>query len=141
MNTIDSTLLYALFNVKDQWHREAKRVMEENRPILVPPGILQETLDLLRYRHGAKTSVAALQWLARADKVILEARRGDGAFTSVLNEYANTGEAANGVFDATALSVADAWCISYAIANDAPLLTKDADQEKVFRALLDRRHT
>lgn len=139
MHTIDSSLLYALFNAKDQWHKEAKRALEEHRPVLIPPCILQETLDLLRYRHGAKVAVAALQWLAKADQVVLEPRHGDSSFAIVLTEYNTKKEAVDGVFDGEALSIADAWCISYAIANDTPLLTKDTKQEKAFRTLLDRK--
>jgi predicted nucleic acid-binding protein len=136
MHTIDSSLLYALFNAKDQWHKEAKRAMQETRPILIPPGILQETLDLLRYRHGFEAAVAALKWLGGADQVVLEGRHGDASFARVLNGYAK--EAVEGAFDAKALSVADAWCIAYAIANEAPLVTKDANQEKAFQTLLGR---
>ena len=141
MNVVDTSLLYALFDTKDKWHKEAKRALEEHRPVLIPPGILQETLDLLRYRHGAKVAVAALKWLAKSDQVVLELRHGDASFAIVLNEYNNPKEAVDGVFDAAALSVADAWCIAYAIANGTPLLTKDANQEKAFRTLLDRSPT
>jgi predicted nucleic acid-binding protein len=136
MHAIDSSLLYALFNSKDQWHKEAKRAMEEQRPILVPPGILQETLDLLRYRHGAKAAAAALHWLAEADQVVLEPRGSDGSFAIVLNEHDHAKETGEGVFDG--LSLADAWCVAYAVANETPLLTKDADQEKAFHALRGR---
>lgn len=139
MNVVDTSLLYALFDAKDKWHKDAKRALEEHRPVLVPPGILQETLDLLRYRHGAKVAVAALQWLAKADQVVLEPRHGDASFAIVLNEYNTTTKAVDGGFDAQALSIADAWCIAYAIANETPLLTKDTNQEKAFQTLLRRK--
>lgn len=138
MHTIDSSLLYALFNAKDQWHQDAKQALGEHRPLLVPPGILQETLDLLRYRHGAKVAVAALQWLAQADQVILEPRKGDASLGTVLSQY-TTAKAVDAGFDAAALSIADAWCIAHAIANEATLLTKDTKQEKAFHALRQRK--
>lgn len=137
MHAIDTSLLYALFNVRDQWHGQAKRSVEDHRPLLVPPGILQETLDLLRYRHGAKAAEAAWHWLANADKVVLEPRSGDASFSAVLEGQGRAGKAAGG-FD-PALSLADRWCVAYAVANGTVLLTKDGRQEKAFRALLSRK--
>lgn len=122
MRAIDTSLLYALFNEADQWHGEARRAVQEHRPIVVPPGILQETLDLLAYRHGVVAARRALEWMEREDGFILADSR---AHQQAIPLFLDDG------FDRKkrSLSFADAWCVAHAREAGIPLLTKDRHQE------------
>ncbi|MFO1532086.1 MAG: PIN domain-containing protein [Thermoplasmatota archaeon] len=125
MHAIDTSLLYALFNANDQWHEEAKTAVQEQRPVLVPPGILQETMDLLRLRHGAKAAAAALAWLQATGQLDLSGAYGDESLRAAVSAYEPT--------IARRLSFADAWCVAHALHHGATLLTRDADQVKAAK--------
>lgn len=119
MHAIDTSLLYALFNAKDQWHDEAKDLVQRHRPILVPPGILQETVDLVRYRAGAKAAKASLAWLKGTPQFVLGVAGSESSLAATLHDKAPA---------PASLSFADAWCAAHAAAAHVPLLTKDSGQ-------------
>jgi len=123
MHAIDTSLLYALFDEADKWHEDAGRLVQEHRPVAVPPGTLQETLDLLAFRHGPKAARAAEAWLAAQDAVLVA---GDDAGRSFDRGLALFREEEG-------LSFADAWCVAHALVLEVPLLTKDRRQEAAWR--------
>lgn len=63
MRVADTSFLYAFFNANDAHHRAAQDAMESSEPILIPHGIYQETLDLIRYRQGKATARACQDYL------------------------------------------------------------------------------
>lgn len=129
MHAIDTSLLYALFDAADKWHKDAKQLVQEHRPILVPPGTLQETVDLLAYRHGRTKARQALAWMDAQNGFVItdeQVSRGQRAAVALFmdaEQDRNKG----------ALSFADAWCIGHAVEAGVGLLTKDAHQAAVFR--------
>lgn len=68
----DTSWLYAVFDERDPHHAEARHQLGAAESVHVPPAILAETLDLIEYRAGKATAVAALEDLARAPPVRLE---------------------------------------------------------------------
>jgi predicted nucleic acid-binding protein len=133
MHAIDTSLLYALFNANDKWHAEAKRLIQEHRPVLIPPGILQETLDLLRLRHGAKAAHSALVWLTSAGGIVIEPARSEKSFEEAV-EVCVASAKPKAATQAGKLSFADVWCVAHAAQHQAEILTKDEQQRRVFKA-------
>lgn len=56
----DTSWLYALVDDADPHHVNARNQAKAPEPVEIPPAILAETLDLIRYRHGKKAAAAAL---------------------------------------------------------------------------------
>ncbi len=135
MHAIDSSLLYALFNEKDKWHKDAKALIQEHRPILIPPGVLQETLDLLRYRHGSQVANDALQWLWRTGQILVDdPSHAEASFQFALQARVSPNPEWQAFVAAIEnLSFADLWCITHAIEHKATLLTKDKKQFDAFQ--------
>lgn len=79
MRVADTSALYALLDEADAHHAKAIQEVEDPEPIVVPPEILVETIDLVGYRfgHGAAQSalqdLLALSNIRRAEVVHLEA--------------------------------------------------------------------
>lgn len=135
MHAIDTTLLYALFDSSDKWHKDAKKLVQEHRPILVPPGTLQETLDLIAYRHGRTAARKALTWLDTQDGFMVtdaQMALGHRAAFPLFMDAGHDREKAT-------LSFADAWCIGHALQAGVDLLTKDTHQAAVFRHAASKR--
>lgn len=129
MDAVDTSVLYALFNEADDWHDKAKRTLRERRPILVPPGVLQETLELLHLRHGAAHARSALQWLAQQPMVLLDpagAAQSHQAAAEAFLSGTRTPEAHR-------IGFADVWCVAHALERGAGLVTNDARQAKFFK--------
>lgn len=120
MRVVDTSLLYALFNRSDIHHQEAQDAFRQPAPIGVPASVLQETLDLVRFRHGKQSAVHAYEdLLSLAHVRFLQPPAG----TAVSKLWA----------EEDPLSHADAGAIVTAWSEDADLLTKDAKQRAVFR--------
>lgn len=124
MKAIDTSLLYALFTTSDQWHADARRVMENDRPLLVPPGVLQETLDLIRLRAGTAAAASALAWLAAQPQVVLEPGLASESHQAALDRALAT--------PGSKLSFADVWAVAHAKEHGVPLLSKDKAQLAAF---------
>jgi predicted nucleic acid-binding protein len=128
MHAIDTSLLYALFNARDRWHAEAKDLVQQHRPILVPPGILQETLDLLRLRHGGKAAAAALAWLQGNAQLVLDADGAGRSHAMAVRAFSDPSSRPG------EMSFADVWCATHAADRTVPLLSKDKDQLRFHEA-------
>lgn len=70
----DTSWLYALVDDADRHHATARHEAEVPEPVEVPEAILAETLDLIRYRHGKRAALAALDGFERLPHFVL----GDG---------------------------------------------------------------
>lgn len=57
----DTSWLYAVFDADDPHHVRAQAELMEPRPTLVPAPIMNEFLDLVRYRGGREAARAALR--------------------------------------------------------------------------------
>lgn len=122
MDVVDSSLLFALFNAADEWHEDAKRAIGGPDPVLVPPGILQETLDLVRLRQGPRAANQALAWLQAQQPILLSTSRSDASFSAATKAAPRHPK----------LSFADVWCVAHAHEHELGLLTKDKDQKRAF---------
>lgn len=57
----DTSLLYAFFDAADDHHDRARARMGVPEPVLVPPEILVETVNLVQYRAGYQRARRALE--------------------------------------------------------------------------------
>jgi predicted nucleic acid-binding protein len=117
----DTSLLYAVLNASDGHHEDAREAFADPEPVLVPHGILQETLGLIQLRRGFPASWeagAALQRLPHVDVPTTDQAVADTAW----------GRFADGDGD---LSLADALVVAWCQAEGADPLAFD-------EAILDR---
>jgi predicted nucleic acid-binding protein len=129
MAAIDTSLLYALFNEADIWHADAKRAIQQNSPVVVPPGVLQETLDLVRLRQGQSAAKAAFAWLSTHPQIRLAASSSDQSHAAALAFLAGSPTAATW----KAYSFADVWCVAHARTLGVPLLSRDDAQKRLMQ--------
>ena len=129
MAAIDTSLLYALFNAADIWHADAKKALQEHAPVVVPPGVVQETLDLVRLRQGQAAAKAAFTWLSTHPQVRLTPSSSDVSHAAALAFFSGSPTAATW----KAYSFADVWCVAHAQALGLPLLTRDDAQKRLMQ--------
>lgn len=60
MRVADTSLLYAFLDADDRHHERARGLMGAPEPVLVPPEILVETVNLVQYRAGFESARQAL---------------------------------------------------------------------------------
>lgn len=128
MAAIDTSLLYALFNEVDIWHADAKRAIQEHAPVVVPPGVVQETLDLIRLRQGPGTAKAAFAWLSTHPRIHLATSSADQSHAAALAFFTDSSTATW-----KACSFADVWCVAHAKALGLPLLSHDDAQKRLMQ--------
>ncbi len=121
MRAIDTSLLYAFFNTADPHYEEAVARMKEPLPIGIPAPILQETLDLIRYRKGKDAALAAYDYLRSLPHIRLLEAPPEPAVADVWRRN-------------QPLSHADAGAVVTALRENAELLTADAAQAKAFQS-------
>lgn len=119
MRVADTSLLYAFFNRKDHHHDGAVEALRDPEPIDVPHGVLQETLDLLAYRHGKTAAVDAHDYLLGLPHVaVVEVEHGP-ALVDLWRGHKR-------------LSYVDAQGVHAARESGADLLSHDKDQHKAL---------
>ena len=133
MKAIDTSVLYALFNATDEHHAAARQAVLSHYPIYVPGCVLQETLDLLRFRHGRQVASNALAWLKSTPQFALGGSALEQSYTRAQNLFLDLSDTLSPHL-ATArgrATFADVWCITQAAALAIPLLTSDIHQAAV----------
>jgi predicted nucleic acid-binding protein len=118
----DTSWLYALVDAADPHHAKAREEARQPEPVEVPEVILAETLDLIRYRHGRKAALAALEGFERLPHF-------------VLGEHASHVDAATLWRSFTRLSYADAVAVGHAKARGFELRTFDRTQVKALQSV------
>ena len=121
MRVVDTSLLYAFFNRADAHHEEARAAFRQPAPVGVPASVLQETLDLIRFRHGKRVALEAYHDLCALPHVRLLQAPAEKAVADLWSRR-------------EALSHADAGAVVTAWREDADLLTADAKQRAAFRS-------
>lgn len=112
----DTSWLYAIFNHEDAFHQQSESELLEPRPTLVPSAIMNELLDLVKYRVSKQAAT-------RTE----EALRGFPHFDLW---YPVDKQAALAVWkDHPALSLADAHAVACARATGFALATFDERQK------------
>lgn len=120
MRAVDTSLLYAFFSDGDPHQAEAQAAFRQSTPLGIPTGILQETLDLIRYRKGKPAAVAAYEYLLSLPHVRLLETPPEPPVSVLWKENRS-------------LSHADAAAVVTAWREGADLLTADAKQKAAFR--------
>lgn len=119
---IDTTLLYALFDVRDAHHADARAAFSDPERTLLDPVILMEWLQLVRHRNGRRASLDALEDLQRLPNVAMAIPSHPDAVARIMHNHGR-------------LSWQDACCLATAQAAGARLLTADAQQQRVWAAM------
>ncbi len=132
MKAVDTSVLYALFNTGDQRHQEAIALVHAHAPLVVPPSVLQELLDLVRHRHGRHKAQGIAAWLNGAPQFLLDACNLDEAHANAVAEFLTDRPRHSGRVH---LSFADIACITYARCNRLSLLTRDPNQGELAAEL------
>ena len=119
MRIADTSFLYAFFNRNDRHHEEAVKSMRDPEPIDIPHGILQEMLDLMRYRQNKDAARKAHDYLLGLPHVEVLTLEHGPALAGVWQEHKK-------------LSYADAQGVQAAMMSGGALLTFDKDQLKAL---------
>ncbi len=120
----DTSVLYALFDASDKWHKQARQDVARPEPMVVPREILAETMDLILRKGGHDAALRAFASLVAlpVTRIPEETAR----LEAVRNHFAE----ANGK-----LSWADSVVVEFARARAAGLLSYDKEIHRRLKQL------